>query len=83
MKTIATLALIGIALVLLCSFVYDVATRPQTVSIGEIVRTDDGYALWISREYFYYRTREEAAADIAEFQADPRYVVDFRGDYVR
>jgi len=83
MKIATTLALIGIALVLLCSFVYDVATRPQTVSIGEIVKTDDGWAMWISREYFFYRTREEAAADIAEFQNNPKYVVNFRGDYVR
>jgi len=83
MKIIATLALIAIALVLLCSFVYDVATRPQVVSVGEIVRTDDGWAVWISREYFFFRSREDAAAKITEMQNDPRYVVNFRGDYVR
>lgn len=83
MKIAATLALIAISLVLLCSFVYDVATRPQSVSVGEIIRTDDGYAVWISREYFFFRSREGAASRITELQNDPRYVVSFGGNCVR
>lgn len=70
--------LIALALFAVFALLNLAISVPVRVTVGELIQVDSGYALWIGREYRYFRTREDAGIEVMRLQNSPRYVVGFK-----